>query len=219
MKRLIFGFAVLGILVVLLGEQRLDGAVQWKVEDGGNGHWYELVDPGVGSRPLWRDAKVLAEESTYLGVSGHLATITSQGEQDFLWNNIYSQTLKDENSAVWFGFTDNEDFGGYESVDQPNPQVDGWVWVTGEPVVYTYWANALLPANFGADGSDFAYMSSNNPIPGGWGDGRDYWNVAYFVEYDTPDSPPIPEPTSLIVWSLLGALGITVGWWRRRKVA
>ena len=29
----------------------------------------------------------------------------------------------------------------------------------------------------------------------------------------------IPEPTSLIVWSLLGALALTVGWWRRRRAA
>ncbi len=27
----------------------------------------------------------------------------------------------------------------------------------------------------------------------------------------------IPEPSTFIIWSLLGALGITVGWWRRRK--
>ena len=27
----------------------------------------------------------------------------------------------------------------------------------------------------------------------------------------------IPEPSTLIVWSLLGALGVTVGWWRRRR--
>ncbi len=214
MKRCTVGFAV---LVVLVGVGHAQGAVQWKVEDGGNGHWYELVDPGVGSRPLWRDAKVSAEASSYLGVSGHLATITSQGEQDFLWNNVFSQTLKDENSAVWIGLTDNEDYGGYESVDQPNPQVDGWVWVTGEPVVYTYWENALLPANYGAGGgSDFAYMSGYNPTPGGWGDGRDYWNVAYFVEYDTP---PIPEPSTFVVWTLLGALSISGGWWRRRRKA
>jgi hypothetical protein len=35
-------------------------------------------------------------------------------------------------------------------------------------------------------------------------------------------SPPtgvIPEPASLIVWSLLGALGIGLGCWRRRKAA
>ncbi len=28
---------------------------------------------------------------------------------------------------------------------------------------------------------------------------------------------PIPEPSTLVIWSLLGALGITVGWWRRRR--
>ena len=27
----------------------------------------------------------------------------------------------------------------------------------------------------------------------------------------------IPEPSTLIIWSLLGTLGITVGWWRRRR--
>jgi len=30
---------------------------------------------------------------------------------------------------------------------------------------------------------------------------------------------PIPEPSSLSVWALLGALGIGLGWWRRRRKA
>jgi MYXO-CTERM domain-containing protein len=29
----------------------------------------------------------------------------------------------------------------------------------------------------------------------------------------------VPEPSTLIIWSLLGALGIAVGWWRRRRRA
>lgn len=29
----------------------------------------------------------------------------------------------------------------------------------------------------------------------------------------------IPEPSTVIIWSLLGALGITFGWYRKRKVA
>ncbi|HUT92486.1 MAG TPA: PEP-CTERM sorting domain-containing protein [Thermoguttaceae bacterium] len=30
---------------------------------------------------------------------------------------------------------------------------------------------------------------------------------------------PVPEPSTLIVWSLLATLGITVGWWRRKRAA
>ncbi len=30
---------------------------------------------------------------------------------------------------------------------------------------------------------------------------------------------PIPEPASLLVWSLLGASGVGIGWWRRRRQA
>ena len=39
------------------------------------------------------------------------------------------------------------------------------------------------------------------------------------VVFDSPDVSSTPEPSTLVVWSLLGALGITIGWWRRRKRA
>ncbi|MEN6459099.1 MAG: hypothetical protein ABFC63_09220 [Thermoguttaceae bacterium] len=32
-------------------------------------------------------------------------------------------------------------------------------------------------------------------------------------------TPVIPEPVSLVVWSLLGSLAVGIGWWRRRKIA
>lgn len=38
-----------------------------------------------------------------------------------------------------------------------------------------------------------------------------------YVVTDT-STTTIPEPTTLIIWSLLGTLTITVGWWRRRKM-
>jgi hypothetical protein len=32
-------------------------------------------------------------------------------------------------------------------------------------------------------------------------------------------SSQLPEPSTFIIWSLLAALGIMVGWWRRRRKA
>jgi hypothetical protein len=36
---------------------------------------------------------------------------------------------------------------------------------------------------------------------------------------EVTEAAPIPEASTFIVWSLLGALGVTVGWHRRRKAA
>lgn len=50
--------------------------------------------------------------------------------------------------------------------------------------------------------------------------------AAVGLAFDSPTrsdlEPPtgiVPEPSTLIIWSLLGGLGIAVGWWRRRKSA
>ncbi|MEY5032006.1 MAG: hypothetical protein RL354_1037, partial [Planctomycetota bacterium] len=43
-------------------------AVQWRVEDGGNGHWYEVNPSGL----TWEAAKQFAES-----LGGHLVTVTS----------------------------------------------------------------------------------------------------------------------------------------------
>ena len=53
-------------------------AVEWRVADGGNGHWYEGV--AVAADISWDAAKVACESR-----GGHLATLTSPAEDDFLW--------------------------------------------------------------------------------------------------------------------------------------
>ena len=81
-----------------------------------NGHTYELVT----TPRTWNDAKLDAESRSYLGVSGHLLTITSQEEQDFIIN-VFGEPLREK----WTG--------GFE--------IQGvWQWVTGEPFGYTNWA-------------------------------------------------------------------------------
>ena len=37
------------------------------------------------------------------------------------------------------------------------------------------------------------------------------------VVFDSPKVSSTPEPSTLVVWSLLGAVAITVGWWRRKR--
>jgi hypothetical protein len=44
-------------------------------------------------------------------------------------------------------------------------------------------------------------------------------NPAWYYLDDVSVEATIPEPATLIIWSLLGGLAVSIGWWRRRKVA
>ena len=115
---------------------------EWEVADGGNGHSYGQVL--VESAVDWATAKSAAESLEYKGVRGHLVSITSQAEQDFV-ARIF------DGGRSWIGLTDDPAYGGTESFGQANPQVDGWVWVTGEPVVVAHWYHPDEPNNQGGD--------------------------------------------------------------------
>ena len=65
-------------------------------------------------------------------------------------------------------------------------------------------------------------------VYGAW-DINENGQIAVVIENETeahaalltpiPEPSTSPEPSTFIIWSLLGALGITVGWWRRRRAA
>ncbi len=74
-----------------------------------NGHAYEYVDMDLA----WMDAREYCREQ-----GGHLVTITSPEEQDFLADNFYGQML-------WIGAFGSE---------------TGWRWVTDEEWYYENWA-------------------------------------------------------------------------------
>jgi hypothetical protein len=56
--------------------------VQWRVTYGGSDHWYDAVPVDGGTN--WDNAKTAAESRSYSGVNGHLATVTSQAENEFI---------------------------------------------------------------------------------------------------------------------------------------
>ncbi len=97
------------------------------------------------------------------------------------------------------------------------------------------------PVGIGSDVWDIQFDTHRIPV---WGDvyakgGRDsgIWNLAfgeddtlanaiddgdgeetpYYVKLPRPDGVAIPEPASVLVWSLLAVGGIALGWYRRRK--
>ncbi len=60
-------------------------AVQWRVEDGGNGHWYRvIVVPGTGyPRITWDEARNRA-----IAAGGYLATVSTIEENAFLFREV-----------------------------------------------------------------------------------------------------------------------------------
>ena len=96
-----------------------------------NGHYYKIVDPG-GS-PDWTASKSAAEALTYKGMTGYLATITTQEEQDFTKNNLPSNNM-------WLGATDDETYVNVRAQVTRSNQEGHWHWVTGPEAGTEFWS-------------------------------------------------------------------------------
>jgi hypothetical protein len=113
-------------------------AVQWKVSDGGNGHWY-----GVREHAGPIDSSALnAQIQSSLG--GHLATIPTSAEDDFVWSSLGHPQF-----AVLGAFQDQSS----PTYSEPG---GGWHWVTGEPIEQFRWT-FNEPSNGGGWESVMAY--------------------------------------------------------------
>jgi hypothetical protein len=100
-------------------------AVEWRVADGGNGHWYATADAPTG------DAAIALAAS----LGGHLATISSPAENAHV-KALYLATGK---QWAWLGLR--------QQAGQKTPSA-GWYWITGEPYSYLNWTdhNGAFPS-------------------------------------------------------------------------
>jgi len=132
--------------------------VQW----AGNGHWYEAVDPSGGL--TWEEASQAAQGRTWMGMPGHLVTITSQEEQDFI--------------ATLLG-SSNRWLAGYQDPTS-SPPADDWHWQTAEPWAYTNW-HPGEPNDYYGPGVESCLVIYTT---GKWNDVRCIESSNYLVEYD-----------------------------------
>ncbi len=115
-----------------------------------NGHWYAAIDESV----MWDEARAAAESLVFNGKQGHLATLTSAEENDWVFNNLPN------NFSFWLG--------GIQVPAGAAPN-DGWQWITDESWSYTNWSSGE-PNDAGAGNEDRLVVFPNT---GRWNDANE----------------------------------------------
>jgi hypothetical protein len=164
------------------------------------GHYYDAI--AFSSGITWNDAKTFAGNSIYLGMNGHLATITSADENSFIVNSLGGPL------AITTFF-----LGGYQPAGSPEPG-GNWQWITGETWSFTNWVPGE-PNNTYSGGAIFNSQTTSTseevlhfflsggqwndvPLMSGWG--------GLIVEYEPT---PVPLPSSMLFFGtgLVGLIG------------
>ncbi len=127
--------------------------VQWRVVDGGNGHWYQLRYVSTG---LTFDQA----QSIATSVGAHLAAVTSSAENEWIKTNA---AVPNPTGTIW-----GPSVGGRK--------INGtWTWVTGEPWNFSAWG-ASEPTG---DGPILQYWRYGSLWWNDNTDGNDKWIIEW----------------------------------------
>lgn len=168
----------------------------------GSNHYefIEVSDPFIGTNNSWFTARDSAAASSFNSVSGHLATITSDAENNFLFSLVSGS------------------FTGFKGAWLGGKSPDGWLVgpEAGQQFTYSNWAG-VEPNN-----DDYAYMSIGTEFGSGgqWADDSDVGGggglphpvsdpvIGYFVEYEGTAVVPLPAAAWLFGSALLGLVTV-----------
>lgn len=147
----------------------------WEQKNGGNCHTYTSIDLPANADG-WAEAKIVAEESVYQGLHGHLATLNTYDEIQFV------KTIINKSENHWIG-------GLWNGTN--------WVWDTGEPSyigtdgsIQNTFPQFVWATNGWNAGQQYAYIWKHT-ADGKWATHDNVWGedangnpVRAFVEFD-----------------------------------
>jgi hypothetical protein len=201
-KAFLFGVIHLVCLSALFSATRTASGQGAVIFDPANRHYYQALS---GDMP-WTSARDSAANITYMGSQGHLATISSAEENNFIYSLVYSRFFTN-----YPGITGKGDWvwlGGYQPDGSLEP-AGSWTWVTGESFDYTNWDSGQPSDSQGGGlAQNFLLMWHG----GSWNDAAGPFNgndvSGFIVEFE-----PVPEPCTT---ALLGVSGLA-GWFVKRR--
>jgi len=133
------------------------------VRNPANGHSYVLVD----ERLPWEQARARAESIVWKGMRGHLATLTSAEETDWIQENV---PFGDGVTDFWIG-------GSQSGGSEPG---EGWQWITGELWEWTNW----FKGEPNDQGKHQDHLRAYRQESCCWDDCHGWWATVYLVEFE-----------------------------------
>lgn len=169
MKKALLAVSTVGFLLLGMLSVSWASSVTWSV----NGHQYEVVSAqGIS----WADARTAAQN---MGTGWDLATITSQGEQDFI--------------ATLIGPANGTLLEYYIGGTYSN---GSWQWVTNEPFVFTYWGTGEPNGNYS---EPCMALDGRYHVPNwGW---NDYTGAgaSFLLGYVAEQHNAVPVPATILL--------------------
>lgn len=176
---------------------------RWEEGNGGNGHWYAIIAEEL----TYDEANSAAQSTLREGLFGHLATITSQEENDFIFQITLGTNPPSPNYQFRLG-------GFYTSGD--------WIWISEEDFNYTNWAPGEPNNDLETTITMWAPTNSDQDRLSKWNDcppSVPFWSI---VEWDTEGVCPyagninlgsedwlhVTDHTPIFYWTYIDTMGI-----------